>query len=57
MIRIGLVGAGKIVDTFHLPAWKKLKEVEVVSICDPRREIASELAQRFCIPNVFSNIE
>jgi len=56
-VRIGLIGAGAIVQVAHLPVLKKLKTVEVVAICDPDLPKARALAERFQIRDVFDDIE
>lgn len=53
--RIGLIGAGKIAESFHLPAWAAVEGAEVVAIADPRIEAARDLAVRFGIARVFGS--
>src|SRR5262245_56374222 len=56
-VRIGLIGAGAIVQVAHLPVLKKLKTVEVAAICDVDLVKARALAERFQIKDVFDDIE
>lgn len=56
-VRIGLIGAGAIVQVAHLPVLTKLKNVEVIAICDPDLPKARALAERFHIRDVFDDIE
>ena len=56
-IRIGLIGAGAVVQVAHLPVLKKLKNVELAAICDTDIPKARALATRFGIPDVFDDIE
>lgn len=56
-VRIGLIGAGAIVQVAHLPVLKKLKTVELVAICDVDLPKARALAERFQISDVFDDIE
>src|SRR5688500_8158932 len=56
-IRIGLIGAGAVVQVAHLPVLKKLKNVELAAICDTDVPKARALATRFGIPDVFDDIE
>jgi predicted dehydrogenase len=56
-IRIGMVGAGAIVQVAHLPILKKLKTVEIAAICDVDLPKARALAERFQIKDVFDDIE
>lgn len=52
-----MVGAGKIAETFHLPAWKKMSGARVVALCDPRVDAARRLAGRFGIDLVYPSVE
>ena len=56
-VRIGLIGAGAVVQVAHLPVLKKLKNVELAAICDVDLPKARALAERFGIRNVFDDIE
>lgn len=56
-IRIGLIGAGAVVQVAHLPVLKRLKNVELAAICDTDLPKARALATRFGIPDVFDDIE
>lgn len=56
-IRIGLIGAGAVVQVAHLPVLKRLKSVEVTGICDTDVPKARALAERYGIPAVFDDIE
>src|SRR3954469_23977332 len=55
--RIGLVGAGAIAQLAHLPVLAKMRGAELVAICDNDRPKARGLADRFGIPDVFTDIE
>ncbi|MFN0178167.1 MAG: Gfo/Idh/MocA family protein [Gemmatimonadales bacterium] len=56
-IRIGLVGAGAVVQVAHLPVLRKLKAVTLVALCDTDLPKARALAERSNIPNVYDDIE
>jgi predicted dehydrogenase len=56
-VRIGLIGAGAVVQVAHMPVLKKLKSVELAAICDNDLPKARALAARFGIPDVFDDIE
>ena len=43
-VRIGIIGAGGIVKTRHLPALKAMPEVEIVAVCNS----SLESSRRFC---------
>jgi predicted dehydrogenase len=51
-IRIGMIGAGSIARQRHLPNLAKIPEVEVVAVCNARRESAERVAAEFKIPIV-----
>ncbi|MBL6599440.1 MAG: Gfo/Idh/MocA family oxidoreductase [Alphaproteobacteria bacterium] len=57
MINVGLVGAGKIVETFHLPAWKQVPNARVTAICDPRLDAATALATQHEIPRIYESVQ
>jgi predicted dehydrogenase len=57
LIRIGLIGAGAVVQVAHLPVLKRLKNVQLVAICDTDVIKARALAERYGIGDVFDDIE
>jgi predicted dehydrogenase len=56
-IRIGVVGAGAIAQVAHLPALAKIRGAQLVALCDNDGPKARALAERFGIPDVFTDIE
>src|ERR1041384_3796235 len=56
-VRIGLIGAGAVVQVAHLPVLKKLKNVELAAICDVDLPKARALAERDTLRNGFDDIE
>jgi predicted dehydrogenase len=56
-IGVGIVGVGAIAQLAHLPALAKLKDVEVVALCDNDGPKAAAIAERFGVPHVFTDIE
>src|SRR5262247_999795 len=56
-IRVGVVGAGAIAQLAHLPLLSKLRGAQLVALCDNDRPKARALADRFAIPDVFTDIE
>ena len=55
--RIGLIGAGAIAQLAHLPVLSKVRGAQLVAICDNDRAKARALADRFDIPDTFTDIE
>src|SRR5262249_5716956 len=49
-VRVGVLGAGRWANTAHIPGWKRDPRVEVVGVCDVKRELADETARAFEIP-------
>ena len=56
-VRIGIVGAGEITRTRHLPGFRRIRGVSVVGVCNRRRESARRIAREFNIPRVYGNWE
>lgn len=56
-IRIGLVGAGNIATSAHLPAYQNCKNAEVVAVADTNFERAKAAAEKFKIPQAFASVE
>jgi predicted dehydrogenase len=54
-LRVGLIGTSWYDDILHLPAIKSHPRAEVVAICGRNRERAQELAQKYTIPQVFTD--
>lgn len=57
VLRLGVVGAGAVLQVAHLPVIKKLRTVEVAALCDTDVPKARALASRFAIPSVYDDIE
>ncbi len=53
--KVGLIGAGGIVRSVHLPGWKTLPEVEIVAVADINKNSAQKLASEFHIPEVYED--
>src|SRR6267154_1681292 len=47
-LRIGIIGAGNIVRTRHLPALKKHPEVEIVAVSNSTYESSEKFCQEYC---------
>ena len=56
-VRLGVVGAGAIAQVAHLPVLAKMRGAELVAVCDNDRPKARALADRFSVPDVFTDIE
>lgn len=56
-IRIGIIGAGGIVKSRHLPGFAKVPDCQVVAVHNRRRANAEAVAQEWKIPNVVDSPE
>lgn len=56
-LRLGVVGAGAVLQVAHLPVLKKLKSVQVAALCDADLPKARALASRYGIPSIYDDIE
>ena len=52
-INVGVIGAGGIARSVHLPSLSEIEEANVVAICDLRLEKAKEMAEKYNIPGVY----
>ena len=55
--RIGIIGAGGIVQLQHLPFYKKSDEAEVAAICDLDRNKAGALAEKYSISRFYQQAD
>ncbi len=56
-VRVGVVGAGAIAQLAHLPVLAKMRGAQLVALCDNDGPKARALADRFGVPDVFTDIE
>ncbi len=56
LLRIGMVGAGAIAQLAHLPVLSSMRRASLVAICDNDRPKARALADRFDIPDVYTDL-
>jgi len=54
-LRVGLVGAGQNTRRRHIPGFRALPEVEIVSVANRSRESAERVAAEFGIPKVYDH--
>jgi predicted dehydrogenase len=55
-IRIGLIGAGNIAQNAHIPAYLKQDDVELVAVCDLKKQRAQEVADKYGFKYVAEDI-
>jgi len=56
-LRIGIVGAGDIARSRHLPGFRAIKGVKIVAVCNRRRETAARIAREYEIPRIHAHWE
>ncbi|MEC4749581.1 Gfo/Idh/MocA family oxidoreductase [Methylomicrobium sp. Wu6] len=54
MIRVGIIGCGKIADS-HVEQIIRIKGAEIIATCDTEELMAKQLAERFDIPKYYSS--
>lgn len=54
-LRIGVIGTGAFAETCHLPGLQSHPQAEVVAICGRRYAHARSLADRFNVPDVYTD--
>jgi virulence factor len=54
-LKIGIIGAGGIANSVHLPSLCAIGNIEVVSICDIVKEKAEKTAAKFSISHIYSS--
>ena len=57
LVRIGVVGVGAIAQVAHIPVLSKMRGAQLVALCDNDGPKARALADRFDVPDVFTDIE
>jgi len=56
-LQIALLGTGAIAQLAHIPVLRKMRGVELVALCDSDGPKARALADRFDVPDVFTDID
>ena len=54
-LRIGIIGAGSIARSAHLPAYLNIEGAEVVALADVSKENAERLAEQFGVPDTYTD--
>ena len=55
VIRVGMVGAGNNTRVKHIPGFRAMGGVEIVSVCNRSRQSSERVATEFEIPKVYDN--
>ena len=54
-LRAAIIGAGNVASRHHLPAYRRIKNAQIVAVCDTDRTRAQRLARKFRIPRVYTD--
>jgi UDP-N-acetylglucosamine 3-dehydrogenase len=55
-LRVAVIGCGKVVQARHLPEYVARKDaVELIAVCDPNRQRARQVAERFGVPKALGD--
>ncbi|HEV3121119.1 MAG TPA: Gfo/Idh/MocA family oxidoreductase [Isosphaeraceae bacterium] len=57
LIRIGIVGAGQIARTKHIPGFQALAGVHLMGVCNRHRESSTRVSRDFGIPKIYQSWE
>jgi len=52
-VRVGVIGAGGMCNSVHLPSLRDMEDVEVVAVCDLVEERARRTAEKFKVPKTY----
>ena len=47
VLKVAIIGAGGIAKSMHAPAYEKMKNVEIIGVCDIIEERAIETAKKY----------
>jgi predicted dehydrogenase len=54
MIRVGIIGCGKVADS-HVSQIRRIEDARIVAACDREELMAAQLAERWSIPGVYAD--
>jgi len=53
IVKIGVLGAGFVTNTFHMPSFREIEGAQVVAAFSHRKETVEEFAKRWNVPKTF----
>lgn len=56
-IRIAIIGAGAVVRSRHVPGFRAIPGVELIGVCNRRRESSARAARELGLPTIYGNWE
>lgn len=54
-LKVGVVGCGLISKLRHIPSYKRIKNVELIAVCDLNEQLAKETSDEFKIPKYYTD--
>lgn len=54
-LKVAIIGCGLIAQERHIPAFNKIKNVDLIAACDINEDLAKEVAKKYKIPKVYSD--
>jgi predicted dehydrogenase len=54
-VKVGLIGAGSMANTYHYPSLRSFEDVDMAAICDLVKDKAEATAAKFGIPRVYTD--
>jgi len=56
-LKVAVVGCGSVAQKRHIPGFRRLKgKISLCALCDLNQGLATEVAKRFGVPHVYSNL-
>jgi len=56
-VRVGLLGAGAVAQTAHIPAYRRFRKAELIAICDNESAKLRALRERTGVPHATSSLD
>jgi len=56
-LRVGIIGAGGIAQSQHIPGYQKLPSVEVAVLCDTNRDTLKAAAEKFGVKQTYTDFK
>ena len=55
-LKVAVVGCGLIAKNRHIPAYKRMKKVDLCAVCDRDENLAREIAKEYRIPKAYQDV-
>lgn len=55
MVKVGMIGCGKIAQRAHLPAFAKCKNAEITALCDVNRRTLKQMGARYTVGHLYTD--